>query len=128
MVSKLSRRRFFGAVLGTTVLSACSQVIDRVAQPDLPDMLNPPAGDSRHPIAHLFNRAAFGPRPGDIEAAEKLGRERWINRQLAYQDIDDSAVELRLRRYDTLKMKPRDLMGFNRDKDYVADELARATL
>lgn len=128
MVSKLSRRRFFGAVLGTTVLSACSQVIDRVAQPNLPDILNPPAGDSRHPIAHLFNRAAFGPRPGDIEAAEKLGRERWINRQLAYQDIDDSAVDLRLRRYDTLKMKPRDLMGFNRDKDYVADELARATL
>lgn len=132
MTSKLSRRAFLGTLFGVTAASAsisgCSKVVDELAQPDLPDSLNPPGGDTRHPIAHLLNRAAYGPRPGQITEVEKIGRSRWINQQLDYRHIDDDAVNWRLRRYDTLNMSARDLMSFNRDKDYVANELASATL
>lgn len=128
MSSNLSRRAFLGAALGTVALTGCSQAIDKLAQPDLPKTLKPPGGETRHPIAHLLNRAAYGPRPGDIEDIEKTGRERWLNRQLDYKRIDDNAMDWRLRRYDTLKMKSVDLMGFTGDKEELADELARATL
>jgi uncharacterized protein (DUF1800 family) len=129
-MATLSRRAFLGSLVGAVSLGAtgCSRVIDRLAQPDLPDKLNPPGGATRHPIAHLLNRAAFGPRPGQIEQIEKLGRERWIEQQLDDRDIDDEALEWRLRRYDTLEMSPRDLLSFGRDQEYVADELARMTL
>ena len=132
MTSKLSRRAFLGIIVGVSAagaaISGCSQAIDELAQPDLPKSLNPPGGDTRHPIAHLLNRAAYGPRPGQIAEVEKMGRSRWIEKQLDYKSIDDNATEWRLRRYDSLKMTTRDLMSFNRDKDYVANELASSTL
>lgn len=130
---KLSRRHFLGILLGGAAVSAtsgCSQIIDRLAQPDLPDVLKPPGGDQRNPTAHLLNRAAYGPRPGQIAEVEKIGRAKWIERQLAYRDIDDDALEWRLRRYDTLNLNATDLLSFQslEDSQYVADELARATL
>lgn len=32
---------------------------------------------------HLLNRATFGPRPGDVEQLEKLGIDRWLEKQLS---------------------------------------------
>ncbi len=127
MPAILSRRAFIGTI-GAILLGGCSQVIDNLAQPDLPDDLDPPSGTGRHPIAHLLNRATYGPRPGQIAEVERLGRERWLNQQLDYRNISDTALEWRLRRYDTLKMKARDLLSFRRDEMYVANELAQATL
>lgn len=124
---KLSRRAFVGT-LAAIALGGCSRVIDELAQPDLPNNLEPPGGADRHPIAHLLNRATYGPRPGQIAEVERLGRERWLEQQLDYDNIRDTALDWRLRRYDTLQMKPRDLLSFGRDQWYVANELARATL
>ena len=50
----------------------------------------------------VLNRAAFGPRPGDIEAFNALGATddarltTWVDRQLDPDSIDDSALEARL--------------------------------
>ena len=33
--------------------------------------------------AHLLNRFAFGPRPGEVDAVVKMGLDRWFERQLA---------------------------------------------
>ncbi len=131
--SKISRRAFLGTLVGGSVAvsaSGCSSVIDRLTKPDLPDSLQPPGGSERHPIAHLLNRAAFGPRPGQIAEVEKMGREKWIDRQLDYKNLSDTTVDWRVRRYDTLKLQSSDLLGFARrtDREYVAGELARATL
>ena len=130
---KLSRRAFLGTLLGGTVAvsaSGCSDVIDYLTRPDLPASLQPPGGSERHPIAHLLNRAAFGPRPGQIAEVEKMGREKWIDRQLDYKKLGDGTVDWRVRRYDTLKLHSSDLLGFARrtDREFVAGELARATL
>ena len=88
----------------------------------------PPGGDARHPIAHLLNRATYGPKPGQIEDVEKMGRERWIDRQLDYKRIDDNRLDWRLRRYDSLNFNARDLLSFAGDADYIAGQLAQATL
>lgn len=130
---KLSRRAFLGTLLGGSVAvsaSGCSSAIDYLTKPDLPDSLQPPGGSERHPIAHLLNRAAFGPRPGQIAEVEKMGREKWINRQLDYKELSDTTADWRVRRYDTLKLHSSDLLGFARgaDRDYVMGELARSTL
>ena len=126
----LSRRTFLTSMMVALAATGCSAVIDNQTQPSLPDTLQPPSGVNRHPIAHLLNRATFGPRPGQIEAVTQQGREAWIEQQLNYRDIDDTALDLRLRRYDTLGMYPRDLIGFfgETNRRYVRDELAVATL
>lgn len=49
-----------------------------------------PAPDA---IVHLLSRAAFGPSPRDLVEARALGAAAWIERQLAYETIDASAVE-----------------------------------
>ncbi len=137
MKTQLSRRAFLTTLAGGTLLAAtgCSNVIDRLAQPDLPKELWLPSGANRHPIAHLLNRATYGPRPGQMEKVQQLGREKWIEQQLDYKDIDDDALDWRLRRYDTLKWQAQDLMSLSGsddfgggDKDLVAYELAQMTL
>ncbi|MBI5959737.1 MAG: DUF1800 domain-containing protein, partial [Chloroflexi bacterium] len=128
MTARLTRRALLlAAMLGT---AGCSTVVNRLTEPDIPDTLKPPGGAARHPVAHLLNRAAFGPRPGQIEQVEKMGKESWLDRQLDYQDIDDDRVGWRLRRYDSLKLNHRDLLSFRGgdDKNYLQNELAVAAL
>ncbi len=125
----LSRRAWLGGVLALGA-AGCSQIIDRAAQPDLPNRLNPPAGQAVDPAAHLLNRAAFGPRPGDVRAVATQGVDAWLAEQLNYTSLDDTALDWRLRRYDSLRLNPSDVLGFNGpvNRRYVRDELAAATL
>lgn len=129
-MSKLSRRAFLGGVLTTVGVAGCSQIIDEATHRDIPDVLRPPTGTERHPIAHLLSRATYGPLPGQIRQVERMGRTKWLEQQLDYRDIDDLATDLKLRRFDTLEMNEADLKGFNgaTNRDYVRNELAAATL
>ena len=127
-MTRLTRRTLLGlAALGA---AGCSTVIDELTEPELPDDLHPPGGADRNPTAHLLNRATYGPRPGQIEAVERDGAEAWIDCQLDCDSINDNNLAWRLRRYDTLNMKPRDLLSFQGgdDKHYVRDELAVMTI
>lgn len=128
MSRKLTRRSFLGATLAATAAAGCSPLIDQLAHEGLPESLNPPGGGTRHPIAHLLNRATYGPRPGQIENVERMGRNQWLNQQLNYRDIDDNRLDWRLRRYDSLNFIPKDLLSFEGDADYIAGEVAQATL
>lgn len=127
-MSTITRRALLGALaLGA---AGCSTIIDEATAPDLPKTLNPPGGARRHPIAHLLNRATYGPRPGQIEQVAQQGQAAWLDQQLDYRAIDDNIVDWRLRRYDTLRMKARDLRAFRDgdDKAYVRRELIVMTL
>src|SRR4051812_17428018 len=37
----------------------------------------------REAAAHLLNRFAYGPRPGQVDEVVKMGLDRWFERQLA---------------------------------------------
>jgi uncharacterized protein (DUF1800 family) len=48
--------------------------------------------------AHVLNRLAYGPRPGDVEAVRPLGAEAWIRKQLhPGRVLQSAALETRLR-------------------------------
>ncbi len=61
-------------------------------------------------ILHALNRLGFGPRPGDLERVKELGIQKWIDRQLHPESIDDSALDARLERFPTLKMSSAKLL------------------
>jgi uncharacterized protein (DUF1800 family) len=55
-------------------------------------------------VLQALNRLGFGPRPGDLERVKEMGLQKWIDRQLHPDSIDDSALDARLERFPTLKM------------------------
>jgi uncharacterized protein (DUF1800 family) len=61
-------------------------------------------------ILQALNRLGFGPRPGDLERVKQMGLQKWIDRQLHPESIDDSSVEARLDRFPTLKMSSAKLL------------------
>jgi uncharacterized protein (DUF1800 family) len=61
-------------------------------------------------ILHALNRLGYGPQAGEIEQVRAMGLEKWIERQLKPDSIDDSALDGRLARYPTLKKSTAQLM------------------
>jgi uncharacterized protein (DUF1800 family) len=59
-----------------------------------------PAADDAT-IVHVLNRLTWGSRARDLEAVRGMGLERWLDRQLHPERIDDSAVEKRLATLET---------------------------
>ncbi|MEO0562931.1 MAG: DUF1800 domain-containing protein [Chloroflexota bacterium] len=122
----VSRRQFLTGALAGLAVAGCSPVIDRAAQPPLPDDLTTVSNR----VWHLMNRTTFGPRPGLGAEIEAVGVTSWLDAQLDPDSVDDTRAGLRMRRYNTLDMQPQDLNAFNPGEDQaeVADELAAATL
>jgi uncharacterized protein (DUF1800 family) len=58
---------------------------------------------------HALDRLTYGPRPGDVDAVATMGVEKWIERQLHPEKIDNSALDRRLAWYRTLPMSSREL-------------------
>lgn len=63
----------------------------------------------RDEIVHVLNRITFGPRPGDVEAVEKMGVRNYIEQQLHPETIDDSAVDQQVAQFDLLQMSSQQL-------------------
>ena len=61
-------------------------------------------------VFHALNRLAYGPRPGDVERARRLGLAKWIEQQLDPASINDSGAESRLKRFPTLAMSSTQLL------------------
>ena len=61
-------------------------------------------------VLHALNRFTFGPRPGDVDAVEKMGMERWFMAQLHPDSIDDSAFEQRMNAFPALRLSQDELM------------------
>ncbi len=62
-------------------------------------------------ILHALDRLAYGPRPGDVDRIRKMGLEKWIDQQLNYTTIDDSALDAKLAEFKTLKMSSEQLLS-----------------
>src|SRR5262249_41935256 len=55
-------------------------------------------------VLHLLNRIGFGPRPGDVERVKRMGIDKYIDRQLHPDRIDDQGMQARLAGLDSLHM------------------------
>ena len=85
----------------------------RLALAALPILLlaaSPARVGERQRAEHALNRLAFGARPGDVDRIVQLGVDRWIDRQLHPERIDDSLVEARLAPYATLSYSDSDMV------------------
>ena len=60
-------------------------------------------------IRHALGRLGYGARPGDVERVRALGLSKWMDQQLRPERIDDSALEGRLARFETLRLSARDI-------------------
>ncbi|CAN5647260.1 hypothetical protein BH10ACI4_BH10ACI4_02810 [soil metagenome] len=65
-------------------------------------------GDQR--VLHALNRFTFGPRPGDAEAVQAIGLQRWFEQQLNPSAIPDTALEQRLEMFPAMKLQQAELM------------------
>jgi uncharacterized protein (DUF1800 family) len=93
--------------LTAVALAACLAGAGLIAADEKPSTLHMPwkaAGlTERQAAAHMLNRFAFGPRPGEVDAVAKMGVERWFERQLG-GDLPDAKVEEELQPLSALHM------------------------
>ena len=61
-------------------------------------------------IMQALNRLTFGPRPGDIQKVRAIGLDKWIDRQLHPEQIDDSAIDTFTKKYALLNEDQNDLL------------------
>jgi uncharacterized protein (DUF1800 family) len=65
--------------------------------------------DEHQQVSHALSRLTFGARPGDVERVQAMGVDRWIDRQLQPERIDDAATDQFLSRYETLALSSAEL-------------------
>jgi uncharacterized protein (DUF1800 family) len=115
----ISRRQFLrGTGLAAAYLampawlSACQRAGAGAAAPLADPATWELAPPGAHPeIVHLLSRITYGPRPGEVERVAKLGWDAFIDQQLSPEQIDDSALGVRLARFPTLTMSTPDLFA-----------------
>jgi uncharacterized protein (DUF1800 family) len=77
----------------------------------------------------LLNRAAFGPRPGDVQAVRDMGEAMWIEQQLDFAAIDDSAISTRIyEELPTTGATAKLLLSIVERQNQPVDELRAATM
>ncbi len=64
--------------------------------------------DERQAAAHLLDRFAYGPRPGDVDRLVAMGLETWLEHQLA-GGLADPEVDRRLRDFHSLELSAREI-------------------
>jgi hypothetical protein len=74
---------------------------------------------------HLLQRTTFGVRPEDVSAVLKLGREKWLDRQLNPGKIDDKAVATRLEKFPVLGADMGDMVSDFQQAQMQRRELQR---
>jgi len=90
-----TRRKILGlgaASLAAGLLSGCESVEQRLTKASLPADALPPTLPMASPALRLLNRAAYGPRPGDLAHVARIGIPAWIEEQLAPDALAEEPV------------------------------------
>ena len=131
MTHTVSRRELLktSALVGSAVtLGGCERILSAVTDKmaGMPESFGVATSQDIDPCFHLLSRAAYGPRPGDLDRLREIGAERWIDEQLEPEKLGDLACTLRARRFETLHHAP------GTCKEYkpvvLRQEIARHTL
>ncbi|MEO7720275.1 MAG: DUF1800 domain-containing protein [Capsulimonas sp.] len=128
----LTRRKLLcvgAAALGAAALTGCESLENHFAKPPPPgvDALPPGPSGKVSEAARLLNRAAFGPRPGDIAYVERIGAAAYLEEQLKPDSIEEPKfLQWRLRSLgDSLNPDPGLL--FDEDDKRLVAALRQAT-
>jgi uncharacterized protein (DUF1800 family) len=65
--------------------------------------------DSDEAIVHVLNRVAFGPTQADMQHVRAVGIARYLDEQLHPERLNDSGMEARLGRLQTLHLSSREI-------------------
>lgn len=72
------------------------------------------------PVLHLLNRITWGPRPDELERAQAIGFEAYLDEQLSPDTLDDSEMETRLASLPALNMDRRTVYRLEEHRVYMA--------
>ncbi len=78
----------------------------------------------RQAAAHLLNRFAFGPRPGEVDQVVAMGLDRWVEQQLA-ADLPDPNLDARLRDLPALAMSQADMVRIYRNPNQILQQAVK---
>ena len=118
-----------GLVGVTLPFAGCERLISSVTQQlgqSIPDSVALADGSEIDPLFHLLSRAAYGLWPGDLDRVRAIGDEGWIEEQLNPESIDDTACDLRARRFETIWHEPGTCYEYK--KSVLREEITRHTL
>jgi len=65
---------------------------------------------TREQAAHVLNRLAFGPRPGDVDRVAAMGVDRWIEQQLRPDRIPDQEGERLMAAFPAMRRSAGELL------------------
>src|SRR5690349_19725510 len=116
---------------GALAASGCAGVLEGQLQPIAPEgwakARSSGGSEAERTALRTLNRAAFGPRPGDVAALLAVGLDEWVVEQLAPEKIEEShAVGWRLWRLDSLQVDTD--FRFDIPKEQVQAELQQAAV
>ena len=126
-----SRRRFL-VLSGLAGLSAACGRAPRLewlaghATPPAPRPGRAPSGERERLAARVLNRAAYGPRPGDVARVAAMGPDAFLEEQLSPASIPDVQAFFLVRRIETASLSAPDV--FDVAEKTVLTDLRRATL
>ncbi len=85
-----------------------------------------PAVTDRAAAAHLLDRFAFGPRPGDRARVQQMGARAWVEGQLAPSSGPDPAAQAALAPYRDALSPPLELLDIFAKRDLDDDASMKA--
>jgi uncharacterized protein (DUF1800 family) len=121
---KLSRREFIKISLAMTALAACSPIPSKSFSTPFPGAAALAAArmtTTYSPQTWLAaSRLTFGPVQADLDWIEKNGVDAFIEEQLGYEQIDDSALQPRLAGFKSLNQSVTEIINDSR-RDVLLD-------
>src|SRR2546427_12364887 len=78
-----------------------------------------------HDVVHLLTRIGFGPRPGDIERIQGIGRDKYLEQQLHPEQINDTATDRRIAAIPSIHMSAPELVEKYPQPAQLARRLSR---
>ncbi len=115
----MTRREFLrntGLAAAYLALPAWLSACQRGSAPAAESLAAPQTWDDPQPgahadIVHLLNRITYGPRPGEVERVAAIGWDAFLEQQLNPDQIDDAALDARLKQFPTLTMSSAELFA-----------------
>lgn len=124
MRKRTSRREFIGLTAGVAAsIAGCHSV--RIGKDSIPTSLALPSAGASEAF-RLLNRAAFGPRPGEVAALSRVNKGAFVDRLLAAEEPESPRLLAMLGRIDVLRMDGMELLDLPREE--IIRQLQQATL